>query len=237
MTREHGHGLAEIRARLSAPKSKGYLRDAVYGGIDGAVTTFAIVAGIAGAGLPVRVVLALGVASILADGFSMAAGNYSATKTELDDLARLRAVEERHIAEHPEGELLELQEILRAKGLSGDTLAEATAKISESREAWIELMLAEEYGLSPVIPNPIRAALATFAAFLAAGLVPLIPFLLGTGAPFAMSLAATLAVFFAIGTVKSHWSLAHWWQSGFETLAIGGAAAIIAYGAGSLFRV
>ena len=98
-------------------------------------------------------------------------------------------------------------------------------------------MLTDEYGLSPVDPHPLRAALATFAAFLAAGMVPLAPFLFGSELGFNLSTALTGATFFAIGTLKSRWSLSPWWRSGLETLAIGGVAAGIAYGVGSLFHM
>nr|WP_084794263.1 VIT1/CCC1 transporter family protein [Pseudoponticoccus marisrubri] len=234
---EHGHSQAEIDDRLSRPPGRGDLRDVVYGAIDGAVTTFAIVAGVAGAGLSPFVIVALGLANVLADGFSMAAGNYSATKAELDDISRLRAVEERHIRLDPEGERRELRTILANKGLSGPTLEAAVDQIAARRDSWIAEMMQGEYGLGPTDPHPLRAALVTFAAFLVAGMIPLLPFVLGIGEAFFLSSALTLAAFFAIGTLKSHWSLSPWWRSGAETLAIGGAAAGIAYGVGTLFTV
>ncbi|WP_083499853.1 VIT1/CCC1 transporter family protein [Tropicibacter naphthalenivorans] len=234
---EHGHSQAEIDARLSAPRGRGNLGDAVYGAIDGSVTTFAIVAGVAGAGLPPMIIVALGVANVLSDGFSMAAGNYSATKAELDDTRRLRAVEERHIRLDPEGERRELRAILSQKGLSGETLDSAVDQIASHRATWIDTMLEGEYGIGSVDPHPLRAALVTFAAFLLAGIVPLIPFLLSLGQSFLISSVLTLTTFFAIGTAKSLWSLSPWWRSGLETLAIGGTAAGIAYWAGTLFNV
>ena len=81
----------------------------------------------------------------------------------------------------------------------------------------------------------MRAALATFAAFVGAGAVPLVPFVLGWGDAFTQATAMTLAVFFTIGAAKSLWSEAPWWRSGLETLAIGGAAAMVAYAVGRLF--
>ena len=234
--REHGHSPEEVRARIAAPAGISNLRDLVYGGIDGAVTTFAIVAGVVGAGLPARVIVVLGIANVLADGFSMAAANYSGTKAEADNARRLRAVEERHIAEEPDGERLELKEILRAKGLTGPVLEAATEAIARDKAKWIELMLVDEYGLAPVPPHPMRAAVATFLAFLVAGMVPLIPFLAGLPGAFAAATLATGIVFFGIGTLKSLWSLAPWWRSGAETLAIGGTAAAIAYFVGTLFH-
>lgn len=237
MTLEHGHSQAEIEARIGAPNGRGYLRDTVYGAIDGAVTTFAIVAGVAGAGLSPAVIIALGIANVLADGLSMAAGNYSGTKAELDDIRRLRKIEARHIDTEPEGERLELREILRQKGLSGDVLEAATDQIAANRRASIQLMLVDEYGMAPVEPHPFRAALATFAAFLAAGMIPLLPFLLGLADAFRLSAIMTGIVFFAIGAAKSIWSLSAWWRSGAETLIIGGVAAGVAYFVGTLFNV
>ena len=234
---EHEHDAASIRARLTAPARQSYLKDGVFGAIDGAVTTFAIVAGVVGANLSLKVIIALGIANVLADGFSMAAGNYSGTKAELEDAKRLRAVEEKHIQLVPDGERAELREILSQKGLTGDVLDAATAAIAEKRDIWVDMMLVEEYGLSPVDPHPMRAAIATFAAFLAAGMVPLLPYLLGLPNPFMMSIYATGLTFFVVGTIKAKWSLSPWWRSGFETLAIGGAAAVIAYGVGTMFRV
>lgn len=233
---EHSHSPDAIAARIGAPPGRGVLRDVVYGGIDGSVTTFAIVAGVAGAGLSPFIIVALGLANVLADGFSMAAGNYSGTKAELDNIRRLRVVEERHIARYPEGERLEVREILAQKGLSGDVLDQATDAITANRENWVALMIEGEYGLGSVDPHPMRAALATFAAFLVAGMIPLLPFLFGMAEAFTVSAWMTGAVFFAIGTMKSFWSLAPWWRSGLETLAIGGAAALIAYGVGLLFH-
>ncbi|AXI49213.1 hypothetical protein C1J03_24135 (plasmid) [Sulfitobacter sp. SK012] len=208
----------------------------IYGGIDGTVTTFAIVAGVEGAGLPHNIILALGLANILADGFSMAASNYSGTKAELDDRKRIIQIEERHIAQHPEGEFEELRQILQRRGLSGELLHQTTQEISQSRENWIGLMLTDEYGLARDDPEPMRAALATFAAFLLAGSVPLIPFLLSLQNAFVTSILATLFTFFIIGAAKSRWSLAKWWRSGTETLLIGGIAALLAYFVGGLFH-
>lgn len=233
---EHGHSPEEIRQRIDAPPGRGLLSDAVYGAIDGSVTTFAIVAGVAGAGLSPFVIVALGVANVLADGFSMAAANFSGTKAELDNMRRLRRVEERHIRTYPEGERLEVREILARKGLSGAVLEDATEAITRDRENWIGLMMEGEYGLSGVDPHPLKSAGATFGAFLVSGFVPLLPFIFGAENAFRTSAMATMLMFFAIGALKSLWSLAPWWKSALETLLIGGAAAGIAYGVGTLFH-
>lgn len=234
---DHGHSAKEIVERIGSPPGRGVLRDAIYGAIDGAVTTFAIVAGVAGAGLSPFVIVALGVANVLADGFSMAAANYSGTKAEFENMRRIRAIEERHIDMHPDGERREVREILFQKGLSGEVLSQATDAITQDRENWISLMMEGEYGLGGVDPHPMKSAITTFMAFLAAGVIPLFPFLLGLGEAFAISLIVTLVTFFGIGALKSRWSLNRWWRSGFETLLIGGGAAAIAYWVGTLFHV
>lgn len=233
---EHDHSKDSIRERLIGPAKYSYLRDLVYGGIDGAVTTFAIVAGVQGAGLSTSIIVILGAANILADGFSMAAGNYSATKADLDDRRRIVEIEERHIRDHRSGEIEELRQILELRGLSGQTLDDATDLIVADKKKWIGFMLTDEYGLSQEEPRPFRAAIATFIAFLIAGSIPLLPFVLGMPRPFDISIAATALTFFLIGTAKSRWSLAKWWYSGGETLLIGSTAAAVAYWVGSLFH-
>jgi VIT1/CCC1 family predicted Fe2+/Mn2+ transporter len=236
MMQDHGHSPEEIARRLSGAARSPYLRDMIYGGIDGAVTTFAIVAGVQGAGLPHKIIVALGLANILADGFSMAASNYSGTKAELDDRKRIIEIEERHIEHHRAGEMEELRQILALRGLDGDVLEQATLAIAANKDNWIALMLTDEYGLTRDAPHPLRSALATFAAFMLAGSVPLIPFVTGMESAFAISVGATLLIFFLIGTGKSRWSLAKWWWSGSETLLIGAVAAGLAYFVGGLFH-
>lgn len=63
-------------------KIENNLREFVYGGMDGAVTTFAVVTGAAGANLNSEIILILGFANVLADGFSMAVGSYLSEKSE-----------------------------------------------------------------------------------------------------------------------------------------------------------
>jgi VIT1/CCC1 family predicted Fe2+/Mn2+ transporter len=236
MTLEHDHSEDGIRARLAEDSRPNYLRDWVYGGIDGAVTTFAIVAGVVGAALSTKVILILGLANLLADGFSMAASNYSGTKTEVDDMKRLREVERKHIRMAPDGERQEIRQILRNKGLDGAALEQAVHAITSNEETWVNTMLVEEYGVAPIIRDPLWSALATFAAFVLCGAVPLLAYLTPLDDPFTVSLVMTAAVFFAIGTGKSVWSLQPWWRSGIETLAIGLAAAGMAYVVGYLLR-
>lgn len=181
MALEHDHDPESIRRRIGAQPDALYLRDWIYGGIDGAVTTFAVVAGVAGADLSVSIILILGFANLVADGFSMAAGNYSGTKAERDDAARVLAMERRHIRELPEGEREEVRQIFAAKGFEGDDLKSAVEVITANEERWARTMVVEEHGLAPVERSPWVASAATFSAFLICGLVPLLPYLFGGG--------------------------------------------------------
>lgn len=233
---EHSHSEQEISLRLARDNKPNYIRDWVYGGIDGTVTTFAVVAGVVGAQLSANIIIILGIANLLADGLSMAAGNYSATKTEIDDRERIREVERRHIRDTPEGEREEIRQILSGKGLAGNALDEAVAAISSDEKTWIDFMLTEEYGLAATLRTPKRAAIVTFLAFVICGAVPLVPFIVTGGDVFTVSLFMSGLVFFLIGTVKSRWALAAWWWSGTETLMIGMAAASCAYIVGYFLR-
>jgi vacuolar iron transporter family protein len=236
MAFEHSHEPDAISRRLAAGPRISYLRDWVYGAIDGAITTFAIVAGATGGRLSAEVVLILGLANVVADGFSMAAGNYTSTKAEIESFARLRAIEERHLALDPTGEREEIRQIYLSKGLRGSELDQMTKLITSHPRLWLETMMHEEYGASLAERSPFVAGLSTFVAFLAAGLLPLLPFVLGLDDAALVATVGTGLVFFLIGSVRSRWSPRGWFSSGVETLAIGTAAAGIALLIGAALR-
>lgn len=233
---EHEHTHEAIRQRLAAGPRRSYLRDWVYGGIDGIVTTFAIVSGVVGARLSPRITLILGSASLIADGFAMAAGDYLATRSEDEELEYAEAIERRHIEMYPEGEREEVREILKARGIPGDLLDQSVASITADRDLWVRIMLRDEYGLPAALRSPWHAAALTFSAFVVCGLVPLIPFAAGLKDAFWTACAVTGLTFIVIGALKSRWSVRSWWYSGLVTLAIGGAAAAVAYFMGAWMR-
>jgi len=233
---EHEHSPEAIKERLSAGPQHSYLRDWVYGGIDGAVTTFAVVSGVIGANLSAGIILVIGMANIIADGFSMAASNYLGTKTERDQLKHVEAIEHRHIELAPEGEREEIRHIFREKGFEGEDLKRVVDLITADKQRWVRTMMTEEYGLPQEVRSAWLAALCTFSAFLVCGLVPLLPFILKLADAFKLSIILTGAVFFIIGSVKARWSTVSWWRSGLETLILGSIAAALAYAVGILLR-
>ncbi|MGE0564126.1 MAG: VIT1/CCC1 transporter family protein [Pseudolabrys sp.] len=233
---EHSHEPEAIAKRLADGPRASYLPDAVFGAIDGTVTTFAVVAGATGASLSHRVVLILGAANLLADGFSMAVGNFLSTRTAQEEALQLMRREERHINRDPAGETAEIREIYRRKGFRGPALEQITNLITSRRDVWIDTMLAEEYGASLAHRSPYLAGLSTFLAFVVAGLLPLLPFLIGIDHASTYAAALTGVVFFLIGSVRSRWSVRRWWTTGLETFLIGISAAIIAYLVGYLIE-
>ncbi|HXG92494.1 MAG TPA: VIT1/CCC1 transporter family protein [Blastocatellia bacterium] len=233
---EHEHTPEAIKERLRAGPRHSYLRDWVYGGIDGSVTTFAVVAGVVGAQLSTGVILIIGAANIIADGFSMAASNFLGTRTEHEEIKNIEAIERRHIKDFPEGEREEVRQIFRDKGFEGETLQRIVDSITSNREIWVRTMLTEEYGLPREVRSPWLAAASTFSAFMLCGLVPLLPFIFGAANAFLLSIVLTGLVFFVIGSIKSIWSTVAWWRSGLETLIVGSMAAALAYAAGIVLK-
>lgn len=233
---EHEHSPDAIRQRLDSGPKHNYLRDWIYGGIDGAVTTLAVVTGVAGAQLSSWIILALGFANLFADGFSMAASNYLGTSSELDDWRRLQDIENRHIDLAPEGEREEIRQIFARKGFAGEELTRIVELITSDRERWVQTMLMDEYGLPHAVRSPWIAAVSTFTAFLICGLAPLVPYLVRSEHSLTVSVVLTGIVFFVIGSVKSKWSTTSWWHSGLTTLAVGAIAASLAYITGLVIK-
>jgi VIT1/CCC1 family predicted Fe2+/Mn2+ transporter len=239
---KYRHSPAAIRERLATGPDHSHLRDFVYGAVDGAVTTFAVVSGGAGAGLSSGIVIVLGLANLLADGFSMAVGNFLGTRAERELLDRARRTEEDHIATYPDGEREEIRQIFEGKGFSGPDLENVVNVITSDRKRWIDTMLQEEYGLSLKEISPWRAAMVTFLAFVLLGALPLIPFILGMVTdngfrePYLLSAILTALSFFTVGAVKARLVAHRWYRGGLETLAMGSAAAALAYFTGLLLK-
>lgn len=226
-----------VHNRLATPVKASTLPDAVLGGIDGCVTTFAVVSGAFGAGFSPQVALVLGFANLLADGFSMAVSNYEAGQAQLAQIKSTERTERQHIALVPEGEREEIRQLFQAKGFEGELLEQVVETLCRNPDVWVATMLREEHGLTVVGLNPLRAALATFIAFLTVGALPLLPYAFSGFGPFSQfltSLALAGAVFLGIGMLKSAVYGLPAWRSGLRTLLMGTAAAGLAFATGFL---
>ena len=215
----------------------GYLRDFVYGANDGIITTFAVVAGVAGANLSAKIVLILGFANLLADGFSMAMSNYLGEKSNRDFVATERSREEWEVEKLPEEEQQEIREMYIKKGFEGEVLEKVVATITANKKLWVDEMMTGEHGLIPHghESQPWKNALTTFVAFVVAGFVPLVPYFAGLPAreTFPYAIAATATILFTVGSLRTLITYRRWWLSGLEMLGVGMVAAGVAYAVGA----
>jgi VIT1/CCC1 family predicted Fe2+/Mn2+ transporter len=215
---------------------KWHFDDFIYGSIDGAVTTFAIVAGVVGASLPAGIILILGFANLFADGFSMAAANYQASKARNEFVQMKRRQEEWEIDNLAEQEREEIREIYREKGFKDELLEDVVRIITSRRKVWVDTMMKEELGLIEDERNPMDSSVSTFVGFNIIGLIPLMPFMIfmvmGIDTnleAFNYSTISVFAAFFLVGMIKGKIVKKSMIRSGVITLIIGGIAAIVAY--------
>lgn len=216
---------------------KWHFEDFTYGSIDGAVTTFAVVAGSIGASLSPSIVLILGFANLFGDGFSMAVGNYLASKTRKEYIEKERQKEEWEIDNLGEQEKQEIRDIYANKGFKDELLEEIVRIITSRRKVWLDTMMKEELGLIEGKRQPMDTAISTFVGFNIIGLIPLIPFVfffvIGSSLfsynAFQYSVIFTAIAFFLIGTIKGKIVKRSLLKSGIYTLGIGGIAAVVAY--------
>ncbi len=219
-----------------------YLGEAVYGALDGIVTTFAVVAGVEGAKLSSGIVLILGFANLIGDGLSMGVGSYLSTKSRREYEKSERDRERWEVENYPDGEREEIRQIYRKKGFHGNELDKAVEIITSNQDVWIETMMMEELGIIEEDNHPFFNGLSTFVSFLIAGFIPLLFFVVAIAVPglsqytFQMSVILTAVTLFAVGSIRVLVTQTSWWISGFEMLFVGGAAAFGAYIIGYVLR-
>jgi VIT1/CCC1 family predicted Fe2+/Mn2+ transporter len=219
-----------------------YIGSTVYGGLDGIVTTFAVVSGVAGADLGANVILILGIGNLLADGFSMATGDYLSTKSEREYYDREARRQGWEIERFPEGQRAELRALYVAHGYSEEEADRLVAVQTRTKQRWVNAMMIEELGMLREDAHPLRNAIATFLAFLVAGSVPLLVYLAGLATPipagtaFQVSVALSALALFALGAAKVYVTRLSAIRSGLEMLLVGGFAAAVAYVIGAALK-
>ncbi len=215
----------------------GWLRPAVFGAMDGLVSNLALIAGVAGgtraAGDSTAVVLA-GLAGLAAGAFSMAAGEYTSVASQ-SEAAQLEIEKERHeIRTNPEAEMLELAEMYVAKGIEPGLAEEVARQIHDDADRALDVHVREELGVDPDdLASPMLAAGSSFVAFAVGALIPVLPYLLGAST-LLPGLVVTLLALFLCGAVVTGLTSRSWWYGGLRQTVLGGAAAALTYGFGSL---
>lgn len=215
-----------------------YIKSMIYGGLDGIITTFAVVAGVAGASLSSGIVLILGFANLIADGLSMAIGDYLSTKAENEYNKTERARELWEVENYPEGEKKELVEFYVSKGLEDQEATNVVDIISRHKKAWVDIMMVEELGIIESDESPLKNAIVTFGSFLLFGFIPLIIFIIAFLFPeleektFLIASVLTGAALFILGSLKVRITEKNWFISGSEMFFVGSLAAIAAYAIG-----
>jgi len=235
----------EYREHLATEHNLGrfseYLREIVYGGNDGIVTTFAVVAGFAGAGaegaaaVGTIAVLLFGLANLFADATSMALGAFLSGRSQADIYRATRARELQEIHQNPELERAELLEILRTKNVPEADIRGFADLYARNPELLADFMMQNEIGmLDPRDGNPALDGLATFLSFLFFGAIPLIPYFLWAPdrATFHWSVFATFSALVLLGLLRWNVTAETVKRCVAETVAVGGICAIIAYAVG-----
>ncbi len=219
-----------------------HIKDIIYAANDGIITTFAIAAGATGALLSSTLIVILGFANLLAAGFSMAIANYLGTQSEIEYAEMEKERETWEVEKVPEAEREEVRQIFTKKGLAPHLADRLTEIVASNKDVWVELMMTEELGIAPKgSSSPLKNGLLTFFAFVGAGFMPLIFFVLSRildiTNTLALSLVTTMISLFIVGSLRGRVTRRNWLRSGFEVLLAGGAAAAVAYIMGYLLKL
>jgi VIT1/CCC1 family predicted Fe2+/Mn2+ transporter len=225
----HDHGHADV--------SGGWLRAAVFGAMDGLVSNTALVAGVAGGGANPRTVVLSGAAGLIAGAISMALGEYTSVKTQNEQLDLEVAKERRELEVNPEGELAELIQMLRVRGVEEHLARDVAVQLSRDPETALRLHIVAELGLSPEDkPSPRTAAVTSLLTFALGALLPLLPYLVGFPQLWAALVCGGIGLVVA-GALSSVFTPRPWWYAGLRQLLFGAIAAGATYVIGSAIGV
>lgn len=227
----------------SLGRTQEFLKQIVYGGNDGIVTTFAIVAGFAGAAaegtaqIGGLAVLVFGLANLFADGVSMGLGEFLSARSQHDLYHARRSLELREISDNPGQERAELHTILCQRGLPADDAERVTDILIDHPEMMADLMMTYEFGMhDPAEDNPAVNGLFTFASFIFFGFLPILPYFLlpPNDATFNWSLVTTFGALISLGLLRWNATNESITRSVGETVLVGAICAAVAYGVGWL---
>lgn len=235
-TETGGLGDAAEITHEHADVAGGWLRPAVFGAMDGLVSNFALIAGVAGgvgSDHTTEVVLA-GVAGLAAGAFSMAAGEYTSVASQAEHTQAEIEVERREIQLKPKAEQAELAQMYMDRGIDRDLALAIAEQVHADPGLALEVHTREELGVDPAhLPSPVVAAASSFVAFAIGAVVPVLPYVLGAQTLWPAMVMSLLALF-ACGAVVSRVTTRSWWFGGLRQLILGAAAAALTYFIGDL---
>ncbi|CAI5746801.1 unnamed protein product [Peronospora destructor] len=211
-----------------------HIKSAVYGGLDGIITTFATVTSVAGSGLPHSVILIIGLAHLVADGLSMGLGDMLSSQAEADLATHERCREVWEFENFPEGEIEEMVELYEKKGVSTEDAMLVVHTLAKYKEAFIDIMMVEELNIMPVEDDDwaLTGGIITFLSFMLCGVIPLLSYLVNLFPGINMSSHVTLylscfltvVTLFLLGAVKGKFVGQKMWRAG-GSMAINGTIA------------
>ncbi len=221
-----------------------YLKEIVYGGTDGIMTTFAVVAGFSGAGgnmtIPLVSVLLFGLANLFGDGVSMGLGNFLSIRADKDLYKTEKEKEQHEIAYSETMERAETEHILKSKGFGQKEATQITELYMKNHDYWTEFMMREELNMAnPEDQNPVHSGIATFISFVIFGTIPLIPYIVrhnDTAQLFRLSVLFTVIALVMLGYLRFRVTNESLIRSIGEVVILGSSAATIAYLVGTFFR-
>lgn len=212
----------------------GWLRPTVFGMMDGLVSNFALIAGVAGGGVQSRTVALTGLAGLVAGAFSMAAGEYTSVASQTELTRAEIEVEQSEIRRRPDAEMLELALVYERRGVEPELARKVAEQMSRDPEQAWRIHAREELGVDPDdLPSPWTAAFSSLASFAVGALLPLLPYLLGFNSLPASAVLALFGLFLA-GAITSRFTNRGWLYSGGRQLVLGMLAAAVTYGIGRL---
>ncbi|MEU0568075.1 VIT1/CCC1 transporter family protein [Nonomuraea sp. NPDC005983] len=212
----------------------GWLRPSVFGAMDGLVSNFALIAGVAGGTPNAKIISLVGIAGLAAGAFSMAGGEYVSVASQREMALAEIAVEKRELERHPEAEQAELAGVFVGRGVEPELADRVAEQISRNPDQALEIHAQNELGVDPGdLPSPRVAAISSFLSFSAGAVLPLLPYLLGVTSLWLSAVLSCLALFGA-GALVSTVTARTWWYSGLRQLVVGVLAAGLTFGLGSL---
>ncbi|HYO35019.1 MAG TPA: VIT1/CCC1 transporter family protein [Geodermatophilus sp.] len=228
---------AEAHEHSHADVSGGWLRAAVFGAMDGLVTNTALVAGVGGGGAAPRAIVLTGVAGLVAGAISMALGEYTSVRTQNEQLDLEVDKERRELERNPRGELAELAQMLRVRGVDADLAQRVAVQLHRDPAVALRLHVVAELGLNPEDkPSPRTAAVSSFLTFSLGAALPLLPYLVGISLLWVALLCGGLGLV-AAGALSSRFTPRPWWYAGLRQLLFGAVAAGATYAIGAAIGV